>query len=455
MEKLLIISADNHAGARAADYVPYFEPQYREAAKGQIAEEAEFMEIARPFGTFSAEALDAIDERNAIRSGGEEGGWDLKRRLKELDDEGCAAEIVHAGHQKQMSPFFTPISRAYPGDLRSAGARAHHRWFVDAMGGAKHRIFGVADPGSCLDMDAAVKELHWCADHGFIAIGCPGTIKDEGLPPLYDSYYEPFWKACVERNLVLSVHTGWGAKQGRFFAFHEKVKADPKLAEMVSRGQIQEFIQKTRELQGAPPVDIAPRQVLWQVILGGVFDRYPTLRITFSELRSDWLPATLRYLDERFMEERGAAKLKPSDYFRKHGYIVPSAPRRSELAQRQEIGIERMMFGVDYPHPEGTWPNSLDWLRGVLADCNEYEARRFCGENAVECYGLDASALRAIAARIGPDISDIISGEKTLAPEVIAQFDARAGYSHPAENVDRGLLLKYLDPDLAARSASV
>jgi predicted TIM-barrel fold metal-dependent hydrolase len=450
MDKLLIISADDHAGARAADYVPYFEPKYREAARGQIAEEAEFMEISRPFATFSPEALDLIDERNAIRSGGEEGGWDLGRRLKELDAEGCAAEIVHAGHQRQMCPFFTPISRAYPGELRSAGARAHHRWFVDAMGSARDRIFGVADPGACLDMNAAVEELNWCADHGFIAIGCPGVIWDEGLPPLYDSYYEPFWKACTERTLVLSVHTGWGAQQGRFFAFQERIMADPSLADMLARGEIQEFIQKTRALQGAPKVDIAPRAAFWQLILGGVFDRYPELKITFSELRSDWLPATLSYLDERFSKERGRAKLKPSEYFQKQAYIVPSAPRLSELAQRNDIGIGRMMFGIDYPHPEGTWPNSLDWLRGVLADCTEYEARRFCGENALECYELNGPALRKIAARIGPDLSNIVGGKKKLSSNVTAQFDARAGYSQPAESVDRSLLLRHLDADLAA-----
>src|ERR1700688_3078199 len=104
MDKLLIISADNHAGAPAADYVPYFEPQYREAAKGQIAEEQEFIDISTPFASFPPEALEVIDDRNAIRSGGENGGWDVHRRLKELDDEGVAAEIVHAGKQNQLTP---------------------------------------------------------------------------------------------------------------------------------------------------------------------------------------------------------------------------------------------------------------------------------------------------------------------------------------------------------------
>lgn len=450
-DKLLIVSADNHAGAKAADYLPYFEPQYREAAKGQIAEEREFMEFTAPFSTFPDQALQVIDNRDAIRSGGEDGGWDLARRLKEMDGEGVAAEIVHAGHQKQLCPFFTHISRPYPGELRSAGARAHHRWFVDAMGPAKDRIFGVADPGACLDMDAAIRELHWCADHGFIAISCPGTIKDEGLPPLFDPYYEPFWKAAVERGLVLQMHTGWGATQGAFFDLQDRLKADPAAADAIAKGNIEEFLQKSRMLRGVS-VNISPRRAFWQLIIGGVFDRYPTLKFVFAEVRSDWLPDTLDYLDKRFEADR-VSQLKPSDYFHRQGYITPSSPRVCEFAQRGAIGVDRMMFGIDYPHPEGTWPNSLDWLRGLFDEVSESDARRFAGENAVDCYGLDGPALRGIAARVGPDVSDMIGASSGLDPRMVAHFDARAGYSQPPEVVDRDLIRTAVDADLVGAGA--
>lgn len=449
MEKLMIVSADNHAGARAEDYVPYFEPQYREAARGQIAEEAEFMAISAPFATFSSEVLDVMDTRGAIRTGGEDGAWDVDRRLKEMDEEGVAAEIVYAGHQKNLAPFFTPISRPYPAELRSAGARAHHRWFVEVMGAGKGRVFGVADPGSCIDMAAAVAELRWCADHGFVAIGSPGTIREAKLPALYDGYYEPFWRACVDNGLVLSVHTGWGSGQGDFFDFQERLKADPSIAEVLAQGDVDEFIKQIKNVE----VDIPPRQLFWQLILGGVFDRYPQLRVNFSELRSDWLPDTLDYLDERFEREGRISRLKPSEYFARQCFITPSAPRPSEIAQRDRVGIERMLLGIDYPHPEGTWPNTLDWLRATLNGLTEYEARRFAGENAVELYGLDANALRAIAARIGPDIDSILNSP-ALDPQLIGTFHARAGFNKSAERVNRSLLGEALDADLAGMRGS-
>jgi hypothetical protein len=249
--------------------------------------------------------------------------------------------------------------------------------------------------------------------------------------------------------LVLSVHTGWGSAQGRFFEFKKMLDANPSWAEEVAKGDVEKFIKKTQEARGVT-VDIAPRRLFWQLILGGVFDRYPGLKIAFGELRSDWLPDTLSYLDERFTREGRVSKLKPSEYFQRQGFITPSAPRPSEIAQRGRIGINRMMLGIDYPHPEGTWPNTLDWLRGVLADVSENEARRFAGENAVECFGLDGAKLRRIAARIGPDVGDIIGGHKQIAAPMIDHFHARAGYKSPAEVVDLNLLRETVDADLAA-----
>ena len=130
----------------------------------------------------NALSAEIIDQRNAIRDGGALGVWDVERRLTALDDEGVAAEIVNVGHHLSITPFFTMLSRPHPSELRSAGARAHHRWFAAKMAPGKGRIFGVADPGGCEDMEAAVREVHWCADHGFVAMGCPHATEDKTRP---------------------------------------------------------------------------------------------------------------------------------------------------------------------------------------------------------------------------------------------------------------------------------
>src|ERR1700722_15852907 len=121
MQRILMVSADNHAGAPPAAYTPYIEEKYRPALKDLEREEPEFLAIFGPFSSFAPDALAVIDERRAIRDGGLLGAWDIPGGPKERDGGGIGAEVVHAGHQAPTMPFFSQVSRPYPPDFRAAG----------------------------------------------------------------------------------------------------------------------------------------------------------------------------------------------------------------------------------------------------------------------------------------------------------------------------------------------
>ncbi len=104
---------------------------------------------------------------------------------------------------------------------------------------------------------------------------------------------------------------------------------------------------------------------------------------------------------------------------------------------RHEIGIDTIAFGRDYPHPEGTWPNTKDWLRDAFAGVPEKEIRMMLGENAVRFLGLDRVRLSALAEKIGPTIAEISNDRTPLTDELLASFDARGGYLKPAEGEAR------------------
>ena len=74
---------------------------------------------------------------------------------------------------------------------------------------------------------------------------------------------------------------------------------------------------------------------------------------------------------------------------------------------RHEIGVETISFGRDYPHPEGTWPHTREWLRDAFAGVPEDELRLMLGENAIRFFGLDRDRLAEIAKRIGPTVEEI------------------------------------------------
>ena len=101
--------------------------------------------------------------------------------------------------------------------------------------------------------------------------------------------------------------------------------------------------------------------------------------------------------------------MKPSDYCRRNCWIGASALfDEGSTAVRHEIGIDRVMWGTDYPHPEGSWPKTHEKLVTYMKGLPEVEIDAMLGANALNCYDIDPAPLREIAARIGPLKSDFV-----------------------------------------------
>ena len=121
------------------------------------------------------------------------------------------------------------------------------------------------------------------------------------------------------------------------------------------------------------------RRLAAQLMVTGVLDRHPKLKIVITECRADWVPATIAAMDREFAAGKLSFKRKPSEYWRSHFFVTPSSPRKYEVAMRHDIGVTQLMFGTDYPHPEGTWPNTHDWIRTAFDGVPEAEARLILG----------------------------------------------------------------------------
>ena len=75
---------------------------------------------------------------------------------------------------------------------------------------------------------------------------------------------------------------------------------------------------------------------------------------------------------------------------------------RYEIRERHRNGIDALMWGTDYPHPEGSWPNTAERLETDFQDVSIEDTRRLLGLNAITCYNLDQEGLNEVATRIGP-----------------------------------------------------
>jgi hypothetical protein len=119
---------------------------------------------------------------------------------------------------------------------------------------------------------------------------------------------------------------------------------------------------------------------------------------------------------------------------------------------RHEIGLDQMIFGTDYPHPESTWPQTREWIRHTFQGVPESDARKILGENALRCYGFDRAKVEEIARRIGPAPSDVL-GSFDVDPALLESFHQRAGLRRPAELADPDAITRLLDEDLQLTGA--
>ena len=389
MDRHLVISSDCHAGLPPERYRDYLDPRYRElfdaALPVQLAE------------TRKAAAKFLVDEVNAAwRKGREEelsGAWDHDRRNQVLDADGIAGEVLFPDGitEMNMPPFGAglslPTDPPVVPELQWAGARAHNRWIAEFCQMAPDRRAGVAIAPICWDVDTAVEEIHWARRNGLRGILIPSRWGR--LDAYHHPKYEPIWAACEELDLVVHLHSGAAPMED--YADH--------------LGMMGIYITEVCWWSARP---------LWFLIWGGVFERHPRLRFAITESTTIWVPELLALMDQRYEETpynaklgefRSHLKMAPSEYFRRHVCLGASCMPRREVEMRHAIGLANIMWGSDYPHPEGTWPETrrqmLESLRGVPDD----ELAAMLGGNAARVYGFDVEKLAPLVARIGPEKS--------------------------------------------------
>ncbi|HEY6532001.1 MAG TPA: amidohydrolase family protein [Acidimicrobiales bacterium] len=455
-DRLIVVSSDSHAGIPRERWEEYLPAEFHDLLPSLRRDNVIYPTAMALLQTKAgARGLPEIQE---VHEQDWHGLHDATIRLVDMDREGIAAELIFEGDSRLGDLFHNVPGRAYSRAAWEAGARAWNRWAADEFGFAMERFLVTGAIGPCEDMDATVAELHWMADHDFTAVYGPGYMRHSDMPPLFDRYWDPFWAACEERNLPLVVHAGFGTEHGAVFPVVERIydtvvesagttDRDTLLAnaQAVPDDAIQFFHDWVTH-------NVDSRRPMWQLMLGGVFDRFPGLRLLLTEIRLDWIPATLAHLDRVFEDHRAQlpAQRRPSEYWATNCLAGASFIHKVEAEMRHEIGVEQILFGRDFPHPEGTWPNTRDWLRlafeGVPAD----DARLMLGENAIRFFGLDRQRLAEIAKRIGPDLDEVIHGTWDVRPELFENFENRGGYSKPAEgDAKLPLVAAMIDKDLA------
>ena len=358
-----IISADSHVQEPPELYSTWLPEKFRDRAPHIVERDGGrylIVDGKRPRRLDIAERrLEGDDDQREFRDGST--GRDIERRLGDQARDGVHAEVIY--------PNVTlSLYNSRDADYQNAVARAYNDWIIELYGGHGDRLVPVAIV-PVIDIDDAVKQVERAARLGFRSVKIPISMRER---PYNLPQYEPLWAALNDSGMVLSLH-----------AFSESVDVYPEDwgEEDGIGGALNHMAMSMAE--GQNPVSL--------LISSGVLQRYPDLRFVVVECGAGWLAWLLYVLDEQIAKKHmwisPKLDLKPSEYFRRQGAVTfsddPIALRNIEFT-----GAECLLWGSDYPHDEGTFPNSREVIARIFAGVSPADKRKIVHDNAARLYGL-------------------------------------------------------------------
>jgi len=376
-----LITSDTHAGGNHKQYREYLDPKYRD----------EFDEWRGAYSNPAPEHYGIKKKRN----------WDLETRTGDQNSQGVVGEVIFPNtvppfYRKSIVTTTPPKPEDYERCL--AGIQAHNRWLVDFCAESPERRAGI---GLILpnDLDQAVKDIEWIAKAGLRGGVLLPLIPEDcyWLKKLYDPAWDRVFAAIQDHDLVMNQHSGQGLPD----------YGDGAVAEAIWMSEVAFFC----------------RRGYAHLIMSGAFEKFPKLRYILTESGCSWAPQTLQLLDRIHMGISSGSmgemyyeglewvlKEPPSFYAKRNCWYGASFPSKAELEGRDLVGIDKICWGNDYPHYEGTFPYNIESLRLTFQDVPEHERRMILGENAAKLYGFDMDALRPLAEKHGPTPEMLDSG---------------------------------------------
>ena len=388
-DRYAVISADGHAGASLHAYKDYLAKEWHDEFDAWAAD------FSDPWADFEEEEI-----KVGVASADSTFSWDSAKRQAALESDGIVAEVLFPNTAPPFFPagVFTvaaPTTRPEY-ERRWAGLQAHNRWLVDFCAETPGRRAGVAQV-FLNDIDDAVSEVRWLKEAGLTGgILLPGDAPSN-LVPLYYPAYDPLWQVCEE--LDVPVHR------------HANLPGEASAPGVGAAGPAIGLIES----------NFFAHRGLAHLIFAGVFERFPGLKFVITESGAAWAAGYMAKLDgiydagvvkgsvsDYFVREAAEGmSRRPSEYFATNCWLGASFMTASEAARRHQVGLDRIMWGADMPHLEGTYPFTREALRAAFAGLPPEELRLMLTTNAAHVYGFDVDALQRLADRIGPTAAEI------------------------------------------------
>jgi predicted TIM-barrel fold metal-dependent hydrolase len=299
------------------------------------------------------------------------GCYDVHERIRDMNAGGLFASMCF--------PTFagfagTHLARPEDPKLTAMAFSAYNDWHIEEWAGAYPGRFIPLGILPLRDPDAMVVEVRRISAKGVTAVSLPETPHVMGLPSFYSGYWDPVFAACNDEEVVVCLHIGQAYNaitQPEGVPEYHRALIGPQLSALA----------------------------LSDLVVAGVFRRYPTLKVAMSEGGIGWIPFYLDKVDRYVVNQAWTGLVvddvgrTPTQLFRDQ-VLACFITDPTTLEVRNRIGVGSIAWECDYPHSDSTWPQGPDTL---LAECEgagltDQEIEKITWENAARFFRFDPFA---------------------------------------------------------------
>jgi len=291
------------------------------------------------------------------------GCYRIEDRIKDMDIGGIWASVNFPSGVTGFGG--TLFSEAKDPVLGLACTRAWNDWLFEEWHGAYPERIVPLGITFLSDPEKGAEEIRRNAKRGFTAVTLPEQPHRQELPPVFSDYWEPIIRACADTDTVLNLHVGSSG-----------------FAQMPPGAPMMEL--------GATQFGIMAVGTCAEWLWSGWPAKYPELKIAMSEGGIGWVAGLIDRLDN-IMRRSGYGngwpdpKISPSECLRRNFWFC-MIDDPSTIVTRHTIGVENILFESDYPHGDGTWPDTQKVIHAILGDLPTDEIHKITHENAARLY---------------------------------------------------------------------
>ncbi len=282
---------------------------------------------------------------------------DPELRIKDQDRDGVQAEVLFG--------ILGASQRLNDPEAATEMMRIYNEWLADFCDTHPDRFAGMAAIPN-YDVTAAIEEIGRVVKRG--SLKGLEVANSHDMKPLYHPDWNPLWKAIYESGLPMHFHT-IGSKK-------------PDLDSMPPLQARQGHAVYITGFQ------LGMARIMMEIIYGGVLEAYPDLRVVIAESGIGWIPYLLERMDTEWEEQYQDLTLtmKPSEYWHRQ-FKATYQSDKVGVRLLDVLGEDNVMWGSDFPHPDGVWPDSREFIENELGDLPEKTRNKVVCENAAKLYG--------------------------------------------------------------------